>query len=48
MVNTWQFSAGGGIDLITYYDQVFSVYNAINRYGEHGFIFQLETPFFRW
>ena len=48
MVNTWQFSAGGGIDLITYYDQVFSVYYAINRYGEHGFFFQLETPFFRW
>ncbi len=48
MVNTWQFSAGGGIDLITYYDAVFSVYYAINRYGEHGFFFQLETPFFRW
>ena len=48
MVNTWQFSAGGGIDLITYYDKVFSIYYAINRYGEHGLFFQLETPFFRW
>jgi outer membrane protein assembly factor BamA len=48
MVNTWQFSAGGGIDLITYYDQVFSIYYAINRYGEHGFFFQVETPFSRW
>ncbi|MBE9519100.1 MAG: BamA/TamA family outer membrane protein [Bacteroidetes bacterium] len=48
MVNTWQFSAGAGIDLITYYDKVLSIYYAINRYGEHGFFFQLETPFARW
>jgi outer membrane protein assembly factor BamA len=48
MVNTWQISAGGGIDLITYYDAVFSVYYAINRYGEHGFFFQLATPFSEW
>ncbi len=48
MVNTWQFSAGAGIDLITYYDAVFSVYYAINRYGEHGFFFQLATPFAEW
>ena len=48
MVNTWQFSAGLGIDLVTYYDRVFSVYYAINRYGEHGFFLQVETPFYRW
>jgi len=48
MVNTWQFSAGAGIDLITYYDKVFSIYYAINRYGEHGLFFQVETPFSRW
>jgi outer membrane protein assembly factor BamA len=48
MVNTWQFSAGTGIDLVTYYDKVFSVIYVINRYGEHGFFFQIETPFLRW
>jgi len=48
MVNTWQFSAGVGIDLITYYDKVFSIYYAVNRYREHGFFFQLEAPFSRW
>jgi len=48
MVNTWQFSAGAGIDLITYYDKVFSVYFAINRYGEYGVFLQVDTPFYRW
>lgn len=48
MVNTWQFSAGAGIDLVTYYDQVFRFDYVINRYGEHGFFFHVETPFSRW
>jgi outer membrane protein assembly factor BamA len=48
MVNTWQFSAGAGIDLVTYYDRVFSIFYVINRYGEHGLFFQVETPFYRW
>ncbi|MFO7670638.1 MAG: BamA/TamA family outer membrane protein [Bacteroidales bacterium] len=48
MLNTLQFSAGAGIDLVTYYDQVFRIDFAINRYGEHGFFFHLETPFYRW
>ena len=48
MVNTWQFSTGIGIDLVTYYDRVFTIFYAINRYGEHGFFFQVETPFSRW
>jgi len=48
MVNTWQFSAGAGVDLVTYYDKVFSINYVINRYGEHGFFFHLETPFYRW
>jgi len=48
MVNTWQFSAGAGIDLVTYYDKVFSINYVINRYGEHGFFLHLETPFSRW
>ena len=48
MVNTWQFSAGLGLDLVTYYDKVFSIDYVINRYGEHGFFFRIETPFARW
>ena len=48
MVNTWQFSAGVSIDLVTYYDRVFSFGYVVNRYGEHGFFLQIETPFFRW
>lgn len=48
MVNTWQFSTGVGIDFVTYYDQVFRIDFAVNRYREHGFFFHIETPFSRW
>lgn len=48
MVNTLQFSGGIGIDLVTYYDQVFRIDYAINRFGEHAFFFHIETPFSRW
>ena len=48
MVNTMQFSSGIGIDLVTYYDQVFRINFAINRYKEYGIFFHLETPFYRW
>ena len=48
MVNNWQYSAGVGLDFVTYYDQVFRINYAINRHGEHGLFFHLETPFSRW
>jgi outer membrane protein assembly factor BamA len=48
MVNNWQYSAGVGLDLVTYYDQVIRIDYAINRYREHGIFFHLETPFYRW
>ncbi len=48
MVNNWQFSTGIGIDIVTYYDQVLRIDYAINKYGEHGFFFHVETPFLRW
>ncbi len=48
MVNNWQYSTGAGIDFVTYYDQVFRVDFAINRYGEYGIFFHIETPFHRW
>lgn len=48
MVNKWQFSAGIGLDLVTYYDKVFRIDYSINRYGEHGVFLHVETPFYRW
>ena len=48
MVNNWQFSTGIGLDFVTYYDQVFRIDYAINRLGERGLFFHLETPFSRW
>ena len=48
MVNNWQFSTGVGIDFVTYYDQVMRIDYAINRIGEKGLFFHIETPFFRW
>ncbi len=48
MVNNWQFSTGAGLDLVTYYDQVLRIDYAVNRFGERGLFFHLETPFFRW
>jgi len=48
MVNTLQFSGGIGIDLVTYYDQVFRIDYAMNRIGERAFFFHIETPFSRW
>ncbi len=48
MVNRLQFSGGIGLDLVTYYDQVLRIDFAINRYGEYGFFFHLNTPFYKW
>ena len=48
MVNDWQFSAGIGLDFVTYYDQVFRIDFAYNKYHEYGFFFHIETPFYRW
>jgi len=48
MVNDWQFSTGVGLDFVTYYDQVFRIDYVLNKYGEHGLFFHIETPFFRW
>jgi len=48
MVNELQYSAGIGIDLVTYYDKVLGIEYAINRYGMTGFFFHVTTPFFDW
>lgn len=48
MTNSLLNSVGIGLDFVTYYDQVFRINYAINRDGEHGFFFHVETPFYRW
>ena len=48
MVNELQYSAGLGIDIVTYYDKVFGFEYAVNRYGMTGFFFHVTTPFFDW
>lgn len=48
MVNEWQYSTGIGLDFVTYYDKVFGIEFAVNRYGTTGFFFHVTTPFFEW
>lgn len=48
MVNMLQFSGGVGLDFVTYYDLVLRIDFAMNRYGEYGFFFHLNTPFLGW
>ena len=48
MENALQYSAGIGLDFVTYYDKVLGVGYAINRYGVGGFFFYANTPFFEW
>ncbi len=48
MENSFQYSAGIGIDLVTYYDKILGVDFAVNRYGMTGFFFHVTTPFFEW
>jgi len=37
MVNNWQYGYGIGLDLVTFYDKVFSFNYSINKLGYHGF-----------
>lgn len=48
MINEWQYSAGIGIDFVTYYDKVLGIEYAVNRYGNKGFFFHVKTPFLDW
>ena len=41
MVNSWQYSAGVGLDLVTYYDTVFRIEYSINKFGESGFFIHI-------
>jgi outer membrane protein assembly factor BamA len=48
MANELQYSAGIGLDIVTYYDQILRLEYSVNRYGIAGFFVHVETPFFRW
>lgn len=42
--NSWQYSFGAGIDYVTYYDIVFRVDFAINKFAEKGIFIHLTAP----
>ena len=44
LCNSWLFSTGVGIDLVTYYDGVFRIDYSFNRRGEYGFFLHLTAP----
>lgn len=48
LTNKLLWSTGMGIDLVSYYDQVYRFEFTINSLGEMGFFMHLETPFRRW
>ncbi len=37
MTNSWQYSYGIGLDIVTYYDSIFRIEYSINKFGESGF-----------
>ena len=41
MVNSWQYSGGIGLDVVTYYDTVFRIEYSVNKFGESGFFIHL-------
>ena len=41
MVNSWQYSGGVGLDIVTYYDTVFRIEYSVNKFGESGFFVHL-------
>jgi len=46
--NKLLYSTGIGIDLVSYYDQVFRFEFTVNSLGQSGIFLHLETPFRRW
>jgi outer membrane protein assembly factor BamA len=46
--NRFLWSTGIGVDLLSYYDQVYRLEFTLNSLGQTGFYLHLETPFSRW
>ena len=44
MINSPQYSAGIGIDFVTYYDKIFRIEYSINKFGNHGIYFLIGAP----
>jgi outer membrane protein assembly factor BamA len=47
-VNRFLYTAGLGLDLVSYYDQVLRLEVSVNREGQTGFFIHTEVPFSRW
>jgi hypothetical protein len=47
-VNRALYTAGLGLDLVSYYDQVVRLELSLNREGQVGFFIHTELPFSRW
>jgi hypothetical protein len=43
--NQTLYGYGAGMDLVTYYDQVFRLEATINKHGVRGFYFHMTNPF---
>ena len=44
LTNSWLYSCGAGIDLVTYYDLVFRLEYSINKFGESGIFLHFSAP----
>ncbi|MCX6290391.1 MAG: hypothetical protein NT126_01350 [Bacteroidetes bacterium] len=44
LANSWLYSGGAGIDLVTYYDLVFRLEFSVNKFGESGIFLHFSAP----
>jgi hypothetical protein len=44
LTNSWLYSGGVGIDLVTYYDLVFRLEFSVNKFGESGIFLHFSAP----
>lgn len=45
LANTWLFSTGAGLDVVTFYNLVLRLHYAVNRQGDRGVFFNFTTDF---
>ncbi len=44
LTNSFQYSFGGGVDFVTYYDLVFRLEYSVNKFGESGIFLHFSAP----
>jgi len=44
MENTWLYSYGFGVDIVTYYDKVFRIDFSLNNFGQKGIYLHMSAP----